>query len=205
MHTGASLKIPLRLYDLRKLRKFGKGYTPRERTVVELLKELSQKGTVKSFLNIGFHDYQDTRNRWWIDICRANGIEWHVLEIYGPNVERFKQRAPKEDHHRITQGDVKDIAKIFDHNFDVILHWHGPEHLPREDFLEALPGLEERSEQLLILGCPNGPEEQGSAYRNPHEEHVSFWSQEDFQSLGFETQALADRVPGHITAHKYFI
>jgi hypothetical protein len=60
-----------------------------------------------------------------------------------------------------------------------------------------------RTRRLAILGCPNGREEQGQAYGNPFEEHLSFWTCADFHQLGFSTHTVADKVPGHITAYKY--
>ncbi len=199
------MHIPLRLLDWQKVKKTGRGYTRRELTVVRLLKELAAKKRITSFLNVGFHDYQDIRNRWWIDICRANGIDWHILEIFEPNVENFKKHAPAADRQRITLGNLGDIDTLFAKKFDVLLHWHGPEHLTREEFLGFLPKIRSRTADLLVFGCPNGTEEQGQAYGNPYEEHISFWSREDFAKLGFTTLAVADKRPGHLTAYQFLL
>ncbi len=196
------MKIPRRWHDWSKLKKTGRGYTRRELTVVELLREVARRRPPKSFLNIGFHDYQDVRNRWWIDICRANNIDWHILEVYPPNVDNFLAEAPAADHHRITCGNLLDLGRIYQRTFDVILHWHGPEHLRREDFLTCLPQLLEHSRLVTILGCPDGEEEQGQAYGNPYEEHLSFWRREELESLGFTVQAVRDKAPGHLTAYR---
>ena len=195
--------IPLRFLDWSKVKKTGRGYTKRELTVVRLLKSLSEKQKIKRFLNIGFHDYHDIRNRWWIDICEVNNIDWHILEIFEPNVKKFKQQTPSKYHHRIHTGNIKDIDTIFQDQFSVILHWHGPEHLKRQDFLNCLPALKKLTEGLLILGCPNGSEEQEEAYGNPYERHISFWTTEDFHSLGMSTVCVADKKPGHITAYRF--
>lgn len=197
------MKIPLRWHDWSKIKKTGRGYTRRELTVVELLKMVAtRQRPPRSFLNIGFHDYQDVRNRWWIDICRANGIDWHILEVFQPNVDNFLAHAPAADRHRITCGNLLDLDRLYQRNFDVILHWHGPEHLERQAFLDCLPTLLAHSDLLTILGCPDGEEEQGQAYGNPFEEHVSFWSEEDFRGLGFEVLRVRDKAPGHLTAYR---
>ncbi len=196
------MKIPLRLLDWQKVKKTGRGYTRRELTVIQLMQELSSEKSIASFLNIGFHDYQDIRNRWWIDICRANAIDWHILEIFPPNVENFKKHAPAADRHRITLGNIKDIDTLFAKKFDVFLHWHGPEHLERAEFLGILPNILTATTRLVIFGCPNGLEEQGQAYGNPFEQHISFWTSADFHQLGFSTRIVADKKPGHITAFK---
>lgn len=196
------MKIPLRLRDWRKIKKTGRGYSHREITVANLLKDFSTTDSIESFLNIGFHDYQDIRTRWWIDICRKNDIDWHILEIFKPNIDNFLQHAPAEDYHRITHGNLRDIRNLLSKKYDVFLHWHGPEHMEKDAFLECLPNIEACTNKLVILGCPNGHEDQDEAYGNPFEKHVSFWTEEDLQKLGFTTTLISDKAPGHITAHK---
>lgn len=201
-YTGISVKIPLRLRDWRKIKKTGRGYSRREITVVKILQGFTGKEQLGSFLNIGFHDYQDIRTQWWIDICRANNIDWHILEVFEPNVHNFLKHAPEADHHRIHLGNLQDISDIFEGTFDVVLHWHGPEHLDKDIYLQLLPEIISKTKKLLILGCPNGHEDQGQAYGNPYEEHLSFWTGEDFHQLGFRTIEVSDKKPGHITAYK---
>jgi hypothetical protein len=196
------MKIPLRLRDWQKIKKTGRGYTHRELTVVRLLEEVSRKQRITSFLNVGFHDYQDIRNRWWIDICRANSIDWQILEVFKPNVDNFLKYAPAADSHRITHGNLEDISNVLSRKYDVFFHWHGPEHLARQSFLNCLPDIFDCTEKLVILGCPNGHEDQDEAYGNPHEKHVSFWTPEDLQDLGFKTVVVTEKKPGHITAYK---
>jgi len=198
-----TVEIPLRLLDWRKVKKTGKGYTRRELSAVNFLQKADKISPVRSLLNVGFHDYQDRRNRWWIDICRANSIDWYILELFPANVENFLHHAPQEDHHRITQGDIRDVAVLFKRKFDVVFHWHGPEHLAREDYLSILPDLTAATDTLLLLGCPDGHEEQGMAYGNPFEEHISFWTVEEFHRLDFVTDIVSDRNPGHISAAKF--
>jgi len=197
------MKIPLRLLDWKKVKKTGRGYTYRELSVIKILQEAAERTTIGSFLNVGFHDFQDRRNRWWIDICKANNIDWHILELFPGNVENFKKHTPEQDHHRITLGNIKDITTLFDRKFDVIFHWHGPEHLLKNDYLSYLPVIVSTTAKLLILGCPNGHEEQGAAYGNPYEEHISFWTPEEFHALGFKTDIVSDKKIGHITAYRY--
>ena len=199
------MNIPLRLLDWQKVKKTGRGYTRRELTVVKLFKELADQHPISSFLNIGFHDYQDIRNRWWIDICRANDIDWHILEIYEPNVENFRLHAPVADRHRIVLGSIEDIDSLFTRRFDVVFHWHGPEHLEKSKYLDILPKIVAIASRMVIFGCPDGLEEQGLAYGNPYEEHLSFWTCAEFEQLGFSTLTVADKPPGHITAFKRLV
>jgi len=196
------MKIPLRLNDWTKIKKTGCGYSKREITVAKVLKKIAKNVSLTNFLNVGFHDYQDIRNRWWIDICRANNIDWHILEIFQANVDNFLSTAPEKDHHRIHLGNLTEVDNLFSQPFDVLFHWHGPEHLDKKQYLNLLPKIEKMTAKLLILGCPNGHEDQGEAYGNPYEKHISFWTEDDFHQLGFKTILVSDKKPGHITAYK---
>ncbi len=196
------MKIPLRLLDWHKVKKTGRGYSWSELTVVRRLPSIYDSEGIHSLLNIGFREYSNRRKRWWIDICRANQIDWHILEIFPANVESYQAQCPKEDRHRITCGDVRNIEQLFQRPFDVMMHWHGPEHLSKSDFLDTLPKMEAMTRKLLILGCPNGPEAQGAVYGNTNEMHVSFWKPAEFQALGFETEIVIEKKLGHISAFK---
>lgn len=103
------------------------------------------------------------------------------------------------------QGDINDINTILPQKYDVIIHWHGPEHLLKDDYIELLPAIESCANKMVLLGSPNGIEEQGIAFNNPNEEHISFWSEEDYQGLGYKTEHVYDKAPGHITAWKYLV
>lgn len=199
------MKIPFRFKDFKGIKKTGRGYTKRELSAAFVLRELFDKHGIQSVLNVGYRQYDNIRTRWWIDICRANNIDWHILEIFEPNVTNFKQHAPSADHHRITQGDIKEIDTILPQKFDVIIHWHGPEHLLKDEYIELLPTIESCAKKMVLLGSPNGIEEQGIAFNNPNEEHISFWSEEDYQKLGYKTEHVYDKAPGHITAWKELI
>ena len=55
-------------------------YTERELSVVEVLK--NNNLNFKTFLNVGFHNWDDARRHWWIKICEINNIDWKILEIH---------------------------------------------------------------------------------------------------------------------------
>jgi hypothetical protein len=172
-------------------------YTVREKTVVNLL---AQHGSLfKTFLNVGFHNWEDPRRHWWIKICEANGWDWQIMEIYEPNVKDAIAKGCPED--KIFLGDITNTEKYGD--YDCILFWHGPEHLKKEKFLEALPKIEALTNRLLIFGMPLGHEPQGDAYGNPFERHESDWYEHEWKKLGYETIPVHDhqKYP-HITTYK---
>lgn len=172
-------------------------YTVREKTVVEILK--NYKGELKTFLNVGFHNWEDPRRHWWIKICNANNIDWKIMEIFTPNVEDALKKGCPSD--KIFNGNIIDTAQYS--NFDCILFWHGPEHLKKNEFLTALPKIESKTNKLLIFGMPLGHEPQDDAYGNPFERHESDWFEQDWKNLGYETIPIHDhqKYP-HITTYK---
>tara|TARA_B100001029_G_C15035263_1_gene439705 strand:+ start:164 stop:736 length:573 start_codon:yes stop_codon:yes gene_type:complete len=171
-------------------------YTQREKTVVEVLKK-NYLG-VNSFLNVGFHDWDDKRRHWWVKICDRNNIDWKILEIFEPNIkDAIKAGCPKE---KISLGNILDFSTYDD--YDCVFFWHGPEHIHKDVFLDKLPDIEKKANKLIIFGMPHGEEIQEAVYGNKYEEHVSAWDEKEWQELGYKTIVVNDRNPGHITAYK---
>lgn len=169
-------------------------YTQREATVCKILAALDG---CESLLNIGMRRPEDPRNHWWLKICQANDIQAHVLEIFEPNCRQLREHGLKH----VVCGDVRDIRQHYSEPFDVILWWHGPEHLEKAEALKAIEQLRPLARQALVLGCPLGDAPQAALYGNPHEEHRSSWQEEDFSQLGMQTEIVRDEQPQpHITA-----
>jgi hypothetical protein len=169
-------------------------YTQREQTVCELL----QNSDISSLVNVGFHDWQDPRRHWWIKICESNKIDWSIVEVFEPNVQdAIKKGCPKERIYNISIAEVDKLPSA-----DLLMFWHGPEHLLKEDFLSILPKLEEKYDKL-IFGMPLGEEPQGAAYGNPYECHISSWESQEWRDLGYEVTEVHDSQPySHITTYK---
>jgi len=169
-------------------------YTARERSVCELLAPLVN---VRRMLNVGMRYPGDPRNLWWITICQANGTETHVLEVFAPNCRELRAAGVEN----VTCGDVRDVRKLYDRPFDVILWWHGPEQIEHAEAPAVIDELWRLTEGTLILGCPLGDERQGICYGNPHERQLSYWQPEDLAAMGFRTRVVRDGQPfPHITA-----
>lgn len=171
-------------------------YTPREQTVVDILRDRDVRG----ILNVGFRNWMDPRNHWWIKICEANNIPWHILEVFEPNVKDIIARGCRED--KITCGNIQDISDVPE-GIDTLLFWHGPEHLKKEEMLALVPSLENLFPNI-IFGMPLGEEPQGAAYDNPYENHISVWYPEDWEKLGYEVIGVQDHQKhAHITVSKF--
>tara|TARA_R100000951_G_scaffold105093_1_gene98672 strand:+ start:157 stop:696 length:540 start_codon:yes stop_codon:yes gene_type:complete len=171
-------------------------YTQREQTVCNLLLQKT-KSDIGSLINVGFHDWQDPRKHWWIKICEVNKIDWSIIEVFEPNVQdAITKGCPKDRIYNLSITDVDKLPAA-----DLLMFWHGPEHLLKEDFLSILPKLEEKY-QKLIFGMPLGEEPQGKAYGNPHECHISAWESQEWRDLGYEVIEVYDQRYPHITTYK---
>ncbi len=173
-------------------------YTERELSVVKIL-ENNQHLQIKSFLNVGFHGWDDPRVHWWIHICEENNIDWKILEIFKGNVDNaIKKGCPA---NKIFLGDILN-TEIYE-NVDCLLFWHGPEHIVKDNFIKALPGIEKKVNKLIIFGMPLGYEPQDIVYGNTHEIHVSEWQPNDWKNLGYDVVVVRDRKQyQHITLYK---
>lgn len=172
-------------------------YTQRESSVIKILVDNSQL-EINSFLNVGFHNWEQAGRHWWIRICEENNIDWKILEIFEPNVQNALDNGCPRD--KIIHGDILEVDKYPD--VDCLFFWHGPEHIKKEIFIENLKKIEKKVNKLVIFGMPLGHEPQDAAYGNPHEVHVSEWLTKEWNDLGYEVIEVHDRRPAHITAYK---
>ena len=114
---------------------------------------------------------------------REAGCEVHLLEAFADNVAHYENDAAGT-FDSVTQGDVRDVAG-WGRTFDAILWWHGPEHLPTDEWPGVLANLETLA-PLVCIGCPWGIWEQGATGGNPYEEHQSAIYPADLTGLGYE-------------------
>lgn len=142
-----------------------------------------------------------------IDLFYAHEYAIDVIEAWEPNFKALVGWNKKWKIFRnIYLGDVRmldeiivrlvpSVAGIVEELWDVIVFWHGPEHLPRLDVAPALAKLEEYADHLVIVGCPRGEYEQPAVGGNPFEEHESYLYEKDFQDLGYLTDTLKPEKP----------
>src|SRR5258708_3981082 len=93
-------------------------YTPRQRTVCDLLAPL---GKIRRLLNVGMTRPGDPRTLWWINICGANGTKRTVWEVLDQNCQEPRAAGIPN----ATCGDVRKGGKLYDDPFDVIMWWPG--------------------------------------------------------------------------------
>jgi hypothetical protein len=131
-----------------------------------------------------------------------------VLEIHGPNALALAQNK-RRPVARIIQGDVVsadwDAQVLAGAPYDLLLWWHGPEHVP-EHTARALLSCEGTLRRLwrwaILLGCPWGLSPQEAIDGNADQAHRWAISPEWFEEMGYQTICLGrpDRPRSHITA-----
>lgn len=129
------------------------------------------------------------------------GREITLLEAWPENVKHW---AGDKRLAQTVEGDVRELDKLRVGTFDVVLWWHGPEHIKREELLPTIAKLEAAAEGLVVLGCPWGIYPQGPFRGNPYDAHQASLYPEDFEALGYRTATIgeADR-HGSLMAWKW--
>ena len=117
-----------------------------------------------------------------------------ILEIWEDNVNRLREMNRENRIFRsIIHGDVRDILELIHEEYDVVMWWHGPEHIPKKDFRDTVVKIERYASEYVVIGCPWGEYPQGEVKGNKYEIHVSKIYKKDFEKLGYHTQTLRKR------------
>lgn len=129
-----------------------------------------------------------------VDLFLDHGYTIDVLEIFRPNAEGLRRlNSIQRIFRNIYEGDVRDLLSIlpYPRNFyDIVMFWHGLEHLPKDQIKDTVKGIERVARHLVIFGCPIGEYEQEEVDGNIHEKHLSFLDEEFFRRLGYQTSAV---------------
>jgi len=121
-----------------------------------------------------------------VDELKASGAEVHLLEAWDKNVNWYQERDP-DKFASITQGDIRDLPGELG-TFDAAVWWHGPEHLPADEWPAAVRALESIA-PLVVLSCPWGVWIQGDTDGNPYEAHQSSISPDDLEKMGYTVRS----------------
>jgi hypothetical protein len=118
-----------------------------------------------------------------------------VVEVYGPNVAEMKAKGVKVHH-----ADIRTFTP--DRAYEVVMWWHGPEHVRKEDIPALLVRMSRYATKFIVFATPNGIYDQGAEYGNPYEVHKSHWTVDDFKELGMQADAIGvpDQKQGNIIA-----
>lgn len=123
-----------------------------------------------------------------------------ILEIWRSNVEYLKSK-----FKNVIEGDVRNVDKLGLGLFDIVMWWHGPEHVRKNEIVPIFDKLINMTKKTLIIACPWGIYEQDAAGGNPYEKHFSYLYPEFFENLGWQTSAIGikDTTVNNLMAWKH--
>lgn len=113
------------------------------------------------------------------------GVAITGLEIFEPYVKVLREW--NEDTKLLAEvihGDILDFET--DRKWDVVIWWHGPEHVTRDEWLFAVPYLEAMANKGVLFGCPWGVFVHPPVDNNPAQEHKHHLFPADFEALGYK-------------------
>jgi len=119
------------------------------------------------------------------------GYEITLLEAFKHNADHYQDHPWLKD---VICGDVRDITEIASGcKWDVVVWWHGPEHVAKEGLATVLADLGQVANKLVLLGCPWGINRQGVVGGNFYSVHWSSLETSDLATLGYETATLGEK------------
>ena len=147
----------------------------------QLLKAIPDVLDYKSMLYIGINQVREEM----LHLFKERDYDITILEAWKSNVDALKSKYPN-----IIWADVRDLDKIkFLPRFDIVMWWHGPEHIKERELPKILIELRMKALLYIIIACPWGIYEQGNC-SNPYEEHLAYLYPEFFKELGWQTDTI---------------
>lgn len=113
-----------------------------------------------------------------------------IVEIWPENAAGLRDM---KGIRRVIVGDARDIHKMNFAPYDIVMWWHGPEHVHWKELEGILNNLKKLSKKLTIIACPLGVCKQGGKRNNIYERHLISLYPETFEDFGWETDALIER------------
>ena len=101
--------------------------------------------------------------------------------MHGPSLFESKKKGIHSENIRanILQIEFKS------NSFDAVVALDLLEHLSKQEGIELIEKAEQWAKKKVIIASPNGFIPQDAYDDNPHQRHVSGWTFEDFESMGF--------------------
>ena len=138
----------------------------------------------ESLLYIGASD----KRQQMLELFIRNNYAYAILEIWQPNVKYLESRFKD-----VIEGDIRNIDKLGLGPFDIVMWWHGPEHVRENEIAPIFDKLKLITKRILIIACPWGIYEQDAVDGNPYEEHLSCLYPEFFERLGWQVDAIGEK------------
>lgn len=123
---------------------------------------------------------------------RDHGAHIDLVEVWPPNVEALSKTHTAVFDNFIL-GDVRRLGEVIKKQYDVVVWWHGPEHVTKEEFEPTLQSLRQFATRLVVTACPHGDFPQGEYGGNKFETHYLALTPEDFHRLGWYAISFGER------------
>lgn len=151
-----------------------------EKTLIDNIPEINN-GQGKTMLYVGANQSR----AFLTDSFLKAGFTIDCLEIYNSNAEYWKEQKTFEN---MIVGDIRNIDQLINKNYDTIVWWHGPEHIPKEDVYQTFLKIFEKTNDLVVSAGPymGAVADFTGIYGNPAESHL--WSMDKviFENLDME-------------------
>jgi len=119
---------------------------------------------------------------------KNKGYKIDIIEAFKPNFEYLVKNVRV---NKIFHGDIRSFE--FNKKYDVVLWWHGPEHVRGEEVEPTLKKVLKLTKKILVLGCPFGSLKQGKVHENPYESHLSYFDVGFFEKWGFKVEYVGEK------------
>lgn len=119
---------------------------------------------------------------------QLNKLKYEItlLEAHPPNLELYL------DKYVCICADITEFEDLV-LQWDVIMWWHGPEHISKEELAPTLEKLELMAKKLVILGCPWGIYLQGISNNNKYQIHKNHIYPKDLLKLGYSVETIGNK------------
>ena len=105
------------------------------------------------------------------------------VDAFEPSIEESRK---KGIHNEYRLMNVLNIGTAFDPgSFDAVVACDLIEHLEKSDGYSLIKQMESVAKKKVIIFTPNGFLKQGDRFNNPWQIHLSGWSVQDFENLGY--------------------
>lgn len=124
---------------------------------------------------------------------RLNLIEWSQLDGLEIDKQYHDLQSKMSIYDGLYLADALDMP-IPDKHYDISIAQHVIEHVSKEDGLCFLSEMERVTKNRVIVCTPNGYTDSGPLDGNVHNNHLSGWSAEDFEALGYKVRVITKNV-----------
>jgi hypothetical protein len=152
----------------------------------------------RNVLSLGIHrnTFTQWRGEFWLDeIIEVRGnkeLHLDLVEMNPVHIEVSRNSEPgKKYANYITYYESlwEDYLGGVSKEYDVVMWWHGPEHVVPSEFVRLVGLIEKHCTGLVIMACPEGHDPCWNRDVDPHfDEHLWEVHPEDFHVLGYITQ-----------------